>query len=388
VKIGHFVTPDGRHGFILDRSGAKAKLQVDGKPEIVELTEEEVRERERLQGHRYVDPSNKARVFISTGGSLTYFVGGDELAASSDKEASPLGTATVAGAPKKPESPWRAQSTALATQSVVKRFPEFKPEDSGRLSQVAAAYAKADAPMFVHYVERDANGWLPKLNVAPQNINGPGFGRQRWRTDEAEAAKHKRLAAYGATITGYSDAQSVGNHIIAEATGKQPALANGTPGIVWDVDDNSITFVAFDGGRYVVDIASGLDKGSPLEAGTGASSGWPKDVQSPFLDYTEVGRLGKLDAAPKAVAEELEKIDEAWNKCAQGVWKPANAKIEINKLTAEDSKGFSVKTQSQCRKEMDRFETALVDYIDKRKAERAALMDKSRSRAQGLGLGK
>ncbi|MBA3454782.1 MAG: hypothetical protein H0T42_16970 [Deltaproteobacteria bacterium] len=26
VKIGHFVTADGMHGFVLDRSGAKAKL--------------------------------------------------------------------------------------------------------------------------------------------------------------------------------------------------------------------------------------------------------------------------------------------------------------------------------------------------------------------------
>ncbi|HEU4535591.1 MAG TPA: hypothetical protein VFS00_15795, partial [Polyangiaceae bacterium] len=380
VRLGHFITPDGRHGFVLDRTGPKAKLQVDGSADIVELTEEESRRQGELEGYNYVDPAGKRRLFISKNGGLKYFVGGDEYYANHDKGAKALGNATVAGAPKKEEPAWKALSADLEAKSVAKT-QGLKPEDAGDLKKVAAAFAKAEARSIYHYVERDKGGWLPKLDVAPQNVSGPGFGRQRWKTDEAEGEKHKKLAAYGARIAGYSDAQSQGNHIIAELKEARPALASGTPGIIWSVDGNSVTFVSFDGGRYVIDIAAGADKGAPLEPGAGPESAWPKPVQDPFLDYTDVGRLVKVGAAPKSAQDELEKADDAWNACAQKTWKPADAKIEVQKFRPEDAKALSVKTQAACRKHIDQFETALVTYLDKRKAERAALHDKAKARA-------
>ncbi|MCL2724642.1 MAG: hypothetical protein FWD69_09425 [Polyangiaceae bacterium] len=390
VKLGHFSTADGRHGFVLDRTGAKAKLKVDGTNDVIELTEEEVRTRGGLDGYRLVDPSNKPRLFLSPGGLLTYFVGTDELRVTNDRDAAPLGAATIAGAPKKSEAPWKAQSDALAAQSVMKRFPEFKLEDASRLDKIAEAYAKADKAMFVHYVKNDKDGFPPKITFGPSNASSPAFGRQNWATDEKEEAKHKKLAVYGARTRGYSDAQSMGNHVIVDRT-DTPPLASGTPGLIWEVDDNSVILVTFDGGRYDVNLNafnSAGEKGSPIEAGTGPSSGWPKEVQDPFLDYTAVGMLGNFDPAAKTVRTELEKIDGAWNACAQRVWKPANAKIEIGRFTLQDAKGFAVKTQATCRGELDRFETTLVTFIDKRKAERTALLQKTKAHAGELGLGK
>ncbi len=387
IKLGRFVSPDGKRVVVVDRTGEKAKIQVEGQADIIELTEVENRQRGELNGYDYFDPSGKKRLAITTYGSLSYFENGDEYRLNYDKAATALGKPTIFGTPKKEEARWKAMSEALTAKSVVKKQPEMKPEDASDLKKVEAAFAKADAGSFVKYIERDKNGWLPRLNVAPQNINGPGFGRQRWKTDEKELAKHKKLEAYGAIIQGYSDV-GMGNHIIAEAKDSQPSLLNGTPGLVWSVDDNSVTFVSFDGGRYVIDLAADFEKGTKLEPALGAESSWPKPVQDPFLDYGEVGRLAKVGGAPQATVDELTKIDDEWNKCAQGVWKAANAKMEVDKFRPEDAKALAVKTQNTCRKHIDSFENTLVTFLDKRKAERAALFDKAKARATQLGIAK
>lgn len=386
IKLGRFISPDGKRVLVVDRTDVKPKIQLEGQPDIIELTEVENRSHGELIGYDYFDPSGKKRLGISTHGSLSYFEKGDEYRLNYDKAASALGKPTIFGAPKKEPARYKAMSDELSAKSIVKKLPELKSEDASDLKKVEAAFAKADASSFARYVERDKNGWLPKLNVAPTNIGGPGFGRQNWKTDDKELAKHKKLEAYGAIIQGYSDVGR-GNHVIAERK-DQPALGSGTPGLVWEVDDHYVTFVSFDGGRYVIDLAADFEKGAKLEAALGPESGWPKPVQDPFLDYTEVGRLTKVGGAPQSVVDELEKSDEAWNKCAQGVWKAAEAKIEIQKFKPEDAKALSVKTQNTCRKHIDAFETTLVTFLDKRKAERAALFDKAKARATQLGLAK
>ncbi|RYG87021.1 hypothetical protein EON77_02810 [bacterium] len=390
IKLGRFVSRDGRHAVVIDRTGAKAKIQIEGTTDVVELTEVENRRRGGdLVGYDYFDPSGKKRLFISTSGSLSFYDKEDELSMSYDKGAAALGRPTIFGAPKKEEARWKVLSEELTGKSIVKKFPELKPEDASDLKKVEAAFAKAEAGSFMRYVERDKNGWLPRLDVAPQNVSGPGFGRQSWKTDETELAKHKKLQAYGAIIQGYSDVGQ-GNHIVAEANEKsaRPSLENGTPGLIWSVDDNSVTFVAFDGGRYLIDIAADFEKGSKLDAALGPATGWPKSVQAPWLDYTDIGRLAKVGGARQAVPDELAKIDDDWNLCAQGIWKAANAKIEIQKFRPEDAKALAVKTQAMCRKHLDRFETTLVTFLDKRKAERAALQEKAKARATQLGLAK
>ncbi len=97
VKIGHFVTADGMHGFVLDRSGAKAKLKVDGDKEIWELTMSEDRTSGQLRGYLFVSSDGARRLYISTGGWLTYYQGGDEHQVTLDKAAPALGVATRKG---------------------------------------------------------------------------------------------------------------------------------------------------------------------------------------------------------------------------------------------------------------------------------------------------
>ena len=387
IKLGRFISPDGRQAITLDRTGPKAKLQVDGGADIIELTEVERRSRGELDGYDYVDPDGKKRLFISKFGSLSYFDKGDEYPMNYDKGASALGRPTIFGTPKKEEAPWKAQSTELKGKSIVVKLPELKAEDASDLKKVELAFAKADAGSFMKYVETNKEGWTPHIDVAPQNVSGPAFGRQQWKTDDVELAKHKKLAAYGAVIMGYSDVGQ-GNHIVAEAKDHRAPLASGTPGLIWAVDDNSVTFVSFDGGRYVIDIASDRDKGSRLVAALGPESAWPKPVQDPFVDYTDIGRLAKVGGAPQATVDELSKIDEQWNACAQKAWKPAAAKIEISKFKPEDAKALSVKTQSSCRQYLDQFETTLVTFVDKRKADRAALFEKAKAKAIQLGIAK
>lgn len=387
IKLGRFISPDGRRAIVVDRTGAKAKLQVDGSSEIVELTEAERRSRGEFEGTDYVDPNGKTRLFISKFGSLAYFDKSDEYPMNYEKSAVALGTPTLFGAPKQEQAAWKAQSIELQGKSIVVKHPELTALDASNLKKVELAYAKADAGTFMKYVETNKEGWTPRLDVAPQNVNGPGFGRQQWMTDEVELARHKKLAAYGAVINGYSDVGR-GNHIVAEAKDHRAPLANGTPGLIWSVDDNSVTFVSFDGGRYVIDIASDRDKGSKLVAALGPDSSWPKPVQDAFIDYTDLGRLAKVGGAPQASVDELSKIDDQWNECSQKVWKPAAAKIEIHKFRPEDAKALSVKTQAACRQYLDQFETSLVRVIDQRKVERAALFEKAKARATQLGLAK
>ena len=387
IKLGRFISPDGRHAITLDRTGAKAKLQVDGQKDIVELTEVELRSRGELDGYDYVDPNGRKRLFISTSGGLSYFDKGDEHPMNYDKGAAALGKPTIFGAPKKEEAPWKAQSTDLKGRSIVVKLPELKEADASDLKKVELAFAKADAGSFVKYVETKKDGWVPRLDVAAQNVSGPGFGRNSWKTDETELARHKKLAAYGAIIQGYSDVGQ-GNHIIAELRDQRVALQNGTPGLVWSVDDNSVVFVGFDGGRYVVDLASDREQGSKLVAGLGAESTWPKPVQDPFVDYTDVGRLVKVGGVPQVTLDELSKIDDEWNGCAQKIWKAAQPKLEVGKFRPEDAKALSVKTQTTCRKSLDQFEDKLVAFVDQRKAARAALFEKAKARAAQLGIAK
>jgi hypothetical protein len=101
VKLSHFSTTDGMVGFTLDRSGAPIKLQVDGDKDIVELTQQEVRDEDdgELLGYELVDPTNTVRILIGKGGGITFLRGKDELPATADKAAKPLGAPTIKGPP-------------------------------------------------------------------------------------------------------------------------------------------------------------------------------------------------------------------------------------------------------------------------------------------------
>src|SRR3712207_2932864 len=140
LKLGHFVSADGMHGFVLDRTGPKAKLQIDGEKDIVELTMEEDRERGELRGYKFVGPDNKRRIYITRSGALLYFKGGDEHWVSFDKEVEPLGKPTIAGAPVKEVPAYEKVVAELKPITVRAKFSKFTALDSSNLAKVAEAY--------------------------------------------------------------------------------------------------------------------------------------------------------------------------------------------------------------------------------------------------------
>src|ERR1700722_12395949 len=85
LKVAHYATADGRIGLVLDRTGDKAKLRIDGDADIVELTPEDDRFGWELRGTFLRAPDGKARIYLSAGGQVKLFHGNDELWVTSDK---------------------------------------------------------------------------------------------------------------------------------------------------------------------------------------------------------------------------------------------------------------------------------------------------------------
>lgn len=381
VKLGHFVTADGMHGFVLDRTGAAPRLQIDGEPAIIELTMEEDRGHGELEGYKLVDPAGAQRLYISTGGRLLFYKNGDALPASFDKDVAPLGTPTVAGKPVKEKARHELRAEALAPLTVRAKFPQFTAADSANLAKVAEAFDKADAAMFVHFKRPGSDGWQARLTVTPDAISGIGYGRQEHVTDADEAKRHAKLARHGGVIAGYSSPDSAqGNHIIVtRADTARDALADGTPGLLWEIDSTTAVFVALDGGRYHVDLGQ---EAETIVKGAGPEATWPKPVADTYVDLTMISALAKAGAGGDATVAELEKIDGAWNACVVKGWKAAQAKIDTGKLSVGQVKAEIKKLHKGCNKQLDAFERTIVKYAEDRAKARHALFVKAAARAK------
>jgi len=381
LKLGHFSTADGMHGFVLDRTGAKARLQVDGDHDIIELTTEEDRDHGDLNGYRLVDPHDKKRIYISKGGSIRYFLNGDEFGALYDKEAQPLGTPTVAGAPVKEKARWEIRGAALTPIAVRTKFPQFTGVDSANLAKVAEAFDQADPAMFVHYKAPGKDAWKPHLVVTPENISGMAYGRNNYVTDEDEGKRHVKLAKHGGSIAGFSSGDSAqGNHIIvSRADNSHDELADGTPGLIWEIHSTTAVFVSLDGGRYHVDINQESD---PFEKGAGPAANWPKPAADTYVDLTMISALSKAGAGGDAVVAELDKIDGEWNACVVKGWKGAQEKIDTGKLSVGQEKAEIKKLHKACNKHLDAFEAVIVKYAEERAKAREALFAKASAKAK------
>jgi hypothetical protein len=387
LKLGHFVSADGMHGFVLDRTGAKAKLQVDGEKDIVELTMEEDRERGELRGYKLVDPDNKRRVYITRGGALLYFKGGDEHWVTFDKEVQPLGKPTISGAPVKEVPAYEKVVAELKPITVRAKLPQLTALDASNLAKVAEAYGKADAAMFVHYIKPDKDGWVARMDATHDSARGTSYGAGDFSTDEDEDKRHAKLAKHGGVIRGYSSPERTqGNHIIVRrAEGSTDELADKTPGLLWEIDGTRAVFVSFDGGRYSVDLNQ---KDMPIGRGAGPESGWPKPATDTFADITMVSALAQAKAVPARTFEDLEKIDVEWNNCVVKGWKGAQAKIDTGKLSVGQVKAEIKKLHKGCNKHLDQFEVTLVKFIDERTKERTALFATAAARAKTTGAAK
>ncbi len=387
-KLAHFATGDGVAGFVLDRSGERAKLQIDGEKDIVELTMEEERRQGELVGHYFLAPDGKRMLFLSTGGSIVWFRGRDELRVSSDRGAEPLPAATVTGTYVRPRPAYEAIVADLAPIAVRARNKDVTSEDASDLAKVEKAILAADAAMFVRYRSYGATSFIPRIQPAPTSVSGIGYGRSDFVTEEDEIKKHTRIARLGGLVLGYSMPRSEGNHIIVEADREQAqVLADNTPGIVWETDESSATFISLDGGRYHVSLTD-TEKGPAIVRGAGPESGWPKPVSDPFFDITFLSALAKVGAVPQKVIDEVVAVDAEWNTCAQKTWKGADKQIDANTANMAVLKDWARKVTKACRKSLDKQETLMVAAIEARARQRKELFEKARARALAVGANK
>jgi hypothetical protein len=383
-RLAHYTTTDGMIGFTLDRTGAVIKFRVDGDKDIVQLTQQEERDhRGDLVGYRLVDPANAVRVFIAKDGSVIFVRGHDELAATPDRTPEPLGAPTIAGPPvAQPEAPAASAELAadLAAISVRKKFSEFDAKDSADLAKVAAAIAKADAAMFVHYVDPGPDGWKGQSETVPSAFSGFSYGGGDFSTDEDEAKRYKKVAKHGARIFGVSSPdRDMGNHILVRPIEGAHAPVDKAPGLVWEVQESKVVFVTLDGARFVLDLNQ---KKPPLARGAGPKSAWPSPLSSTFADVEVVSGLVKAGVVPKSTLAQLEEIDAGWNACVAKRWKPKRIARDVN-WPAE-----AVAVHRSCRAWMTKLDVALGKFMEDRAAARKSLYEKAITRVEKVGAAK
>lgn len=388
LKLAHFKSADGMHGFVLDRSGEPIKYQVDGSKDIVELTQDEDRKSGDLKGYWLTAPDGSRPLYISTGGGIRYFHGRDELPVLPDRKADALGAPTIKGKYVPPRPAYEATVERLKGVSVRVKMSAMKPEDSAKLDKIGEAIAQASAEMFVRYVARGQDSWLPRPVPVPDAFSGMEYGAVAHQTDEKWDPTAKGLVKWGGKLKGFSQYNSRGNHMqVMKMAGYPPKLADGTPGIVWEVDGTTAVFVTLDGGRYTVDL-SGADKGQTLEPGAGPEARWPAPLQAALLDVHWVSSYAKAGAMPQKAIDDLTKLDDQWNECAQKTWKGAEKKIDSHKFTEGDRKEWVLKVERACKKSVDAQEKVFLQLIEARAKERSALHEKAKARVAAVGANK
>jgi hypothetical protein len=242
--------------------------------------------------------------------------------------------------------------------------------------------------MYVH-VARDVDGTA--YYPSPREIGGTDHGGAGgyWPAETKWSTEAKGLLKFGGVPVG-SYRRDGGNWIrIHRPEGYPPPLAKDTPGIVWHVDGSSVWFVAFDGGRYLLE-------GEDLAEGLPERGAWPPPLQHALLSDDDVDFLGRTGALPKASHERIAAINEAFNKCVDDGWKGFDKEIE--KLAAQNLTGSTraqrlelaekkrqKKVEKACSKRVAEMEAALVEIIDRRNAEREALFQKMSRQAAGAG---
>jgi len=385
VKVGHFLSADGTTGLILDRSGEKPKYKLDSAPDVVELTMQEDRFAHELRGYYLVAPDGKRPLYITVDGGITYWRGNDELRMNNDKPAAPLPAATITGTYVPPKPAYQATIDRLTPLAVRARFSQFKPEDSASVSKVGDAIALATADMFVHYASHDSNNPLPRAVVVPRSFQGISFGGVARDTDTPWDPKAKGLAKYGGKNEGFSSYDTPkGNHMqVMKLAGYPPALAEGTPGIVWELDGATAVFLTLDGARYEISLTG--EKGPTLDPGAGRQSGWPAPLQTPLLDVSDVSSLVKAGALPQKTIDDLLALDHAWTDCAAKQWATAQRAVDTGRFTEADRKDYVKKARTTCAATLGKQEAMLVQIVEARLKERQALWDKARARVASIG---
>lgn len=408
-KLGRFSTADGMVHMVIDRTGPKAKLQVEGASDIFELTQSEVRERGDLQGYAFVAPSGFAMLFIDTNGGMTFIKGasehsrGDRLPLLRSGDAKPLGAATVAGAPPGPKAPEKSKTTLaaeeLAKKSVVARFPQFKPADAGNLAKVAEAYQLATADMVMHCAD-DCNAWYaPHPVEGQQGQGGLGFVDDKDLRDgpATEAEKKSPLAKFNGWLRPNYELGEWTHHIIKWSALNVfqlefKRLEAKTPVLVWNVAETDVIVVTPDGSRYWDSPLHNNEKPVFL-AGTPPVAEWPKPLRNNLLFAEHIKEMTRLGLIDQKLGTEYTGIQDKWNECVQKVFVPAQKEVEGNLAGGQRAftvsarnkllvRSYNTKAMATCGG--NRAEAILVEILTKREKEQRALYEKNKARLATL----
>jgi hypothetical protein len=392
LKVAHYATGDGVVGLVLDRTGARPKVRIDGEKEITELTMEEDRYGGERRGWYLKAPDGKNVLYLSAHGSLKIYRGRDELHLNSDKPAEPLAAATIAGEYKRPKSAYDAEIEALTPLSVMKRTPAFHPEDSGNLAKVAEAFAQATPDMLVHVTAMGSKNarWTPASAHIGNEHQGLGGTVIHAPSDDAWDKSKGGIANFGGMLVPMRSEFGSPNRLHLYGLKGFPAeLAVSTPGIIWEVDSGTVVLVTFDGGRYQIAIDNGRSK--ILEPGAGPSASWPAPLQHALFDVDNIRALAKGNAVAAQVGKDIEATDDGWFECMNEQWKKAKAeldKIEASQISANDKygrlggvrKSAELAAPKTCDPKKKQLDAALTKFIEGRNTERLALFEKAKAK--------
>jgi hypothetical protein len=405
-KLGHFASADGMVRLVVDRSGDKTKIRVDGSNDIIELTSEEVRHRNngRLLGYAFIAPDGKRMLFVGVDGDLTFIKDGrDELPLVRDSDATALGAPTIKGSPPPPKPPEKSADEVLAEKlaplSVTKRFPQFKPEDSGNLAKVAEAWNLATADMLMHCNDSCSAWYAPYPLEGGNGRGGLGFVKDKDipQGPATEQEKKNALAKYNAWLRpnyefGEWTQQPVKSSWLTTYQFEFRQLQPRTPVLVWDVEKTDVIVVTPDGSRYWDSPADNNGK-ARLDPGAPPVAQWAAPLRNNLLFKDHVVAMNKAGLVDKKAADEIESIHAKWSECAQKVFLPAQKELEGN-LTANTQyhaaskrnsialRKFNDKAYAECGGK--KAEQLYADILAKRDKEQRALFEKNKTRIPSI----
>ncbi len=412
-QLGHYASPDGMVGIVVDRTGDAPKMQVDKTPGVLELLMEDAKDRGNTVGTWMNGPDGRHWLFLSKDGGLWFIspeararvtvsnVQSAGTALHRDADAERLAAASQKGAPTPPteKTPYDKAQEKLNAIAVMTKFAQFKPEDSGNLSRVEQAINAVDASMLVRVSAKGAERarWAPAsefIGNVQQGLGGPIGG---FPADEPWDKNAKSVAKFGGILKGrvaFGDPSRLRLH---QLKGWPPPLAAGTPGMVWMVSSSTVVFVSFDGGRYDLELPNEPDKdGMPVEMGAGSVASWPAPIQHAFLDVDSIRGLAKGGAISEKAGKDIEALDDGWFDCVNKVWadgRKEQQKVEAGQGGADAkygrmsgvAKSYEAKAVKDCDGAKKKLEQGLAQFIEARIKDRAALFDKAKARAAQLG---
>jgi hypothetical protein len=398
TNLAHYKSADGVYGLVLDRTGPKPKVQIDGQKDVIELTTREDRVTRSgqgpsgsLLGYLLLSPDGTKMIYIGVDGDIHYLHDKDDLVMNSDRAADPLPAATITGTAPDPtvkKSTAELLAESLGAISVRSKMPQYTSDDAADLTKVAAVIAQLDAPAFVHFAT--SSGHSGKFAPVPKNPQDAYMGE--------DAKKKAGMGKYNATlvpILELSDDATALKVTGLQISRRPQAPADNTPGIIWEAADREATFVTLDGGRFIIDLSG--EGGSPLVPGVGPVAQWPAPLAQSALGPAAVASFVDLGVLPQKMKDDQNALQDAWHKCAQAAFpalKPqldATSQANLTYGTKEARIKAAIEkwqagTTTRCKSNLTKMETLVVAATESRNKDRLALLEKAKARVAALNL--